>query len=146
MTNTTILKVIVVWAVFNFLIGLYELYIIINRQKLCHDSNDILISGWNLYTKMDPRYCQSVNLVYALESINAIIAILFLFVGIDVYQNRINKNVKNTAFILSLIQLINMLVYLITLRDIFIAKYWYYLIFALPWLIMPIIVIVWALL
>jgi hypothetical protein len=139
------IKIIVVWAIFNFIIGLYELYIIINREKLCRDSNDILISGWNLYTKMDPRYCQSVNPVYASEAINAITAVLFLFVGLDIYQNRLNENVKNTAFILSLIQLINVVVYLITLKDVFMAKYWYYIILTLPWLVMPIIVIIWAL-
>ena len=79
--------IIIIWAVFNLLIGLWEVYIFRNRNKLYLEKESIFssgkkitnffIDGWAEYCKVDSRYIYKPY-VWVFELLNTILAFVFL--------------------------------------------------------------------
>ena len=149
------------WAIFNLLIGIYELYSYKNRDKLKldnssiwnkktkNDDNDdnnndnIFIESWNEYCKVDSRYIIKPY-VWIFELLNLGLAILFIITLI----------MNNLLFMkgILILQIISCSLYFITLvfeymyNDLFVkniktyAKTWmfplYYGISSI-WVILP---------
>jgi len=112
------------WAIFNLFIGIWEIYIFIERNNLVLEKqsfwdkirngtiyiNTLFIDAWSEYTKVDSRYIKQYSpsqYVWIFELLNAFLAIVFIFV-------LIMKNIKWIIFIL-LLQLINCILYFLTL-------------------------------
>ena len=106
-----------VWAVFNILVGMYELYVYEYKKKLKlnyssiwnkshHTNKNIFIEIWNEYCKVDSRYINK-HYVWIFELLNAGLSILFIIALI------INKKIviKNILFL----QIINCFLYFFTL-------------------------------
>ena len=154
------------WGIFNFVIGIYEVYMFINRKKLLINYVSVwdnikngsitfrtfLIEAWAEYCKVDSRYIikySPLQYVWFFELLNFIISVLFLYF-------LINKNLLYIKIIL-LLSICNCSLYFLTLLiEIFnpnntlvldnIRKYaskWnlimYYLIASI-WLIVPIFI------
>jgi hypothetical protein len=112
--------VIYTWAILNFLIGIWEVYIFRNRDKLYLDKETVwqkiktnkttisnfFIDGWAEYCKVDSRYIIK-HYVWFLELLNAFLALLFL--GAVLLNNR------QVMLITILLQLINCIIYFGTL-------------------------------
>ena len=148
------------WAIFNLLIGIYELYSYKNRDKLKLDNSsiwdrnidnksidtsntNIFIESWNEYCKVDSRYIIKPY-VWLFELLNTVLATLFI----------ISLIMNNLLFIKSILilQIISCSLYFITLlnefmyNDLFVknvktyAKKWmfpvYYGISSI-WIILP---------
>lgn len=139
-----LLTIVTIWCFINFIVALYELYIIYHRNKLCRPSNNILVNGWNLYTRLDPRYCLGNNYVFIIEFINALLALPFIYIFIQILYNNVTPQLKNLAFYLSYFQLINILLYIATLLPIINITKWYYILFSLPWFVFPVITMEWS--
>ena len=112
------------WAIFNLFIGIWEIYIFIERSNLILEKqsfwnkirngtisiNTFFIDAWSEYTKVDSRYIKKYSpsqYVWVFELLNAFLAIVFIFV-------LFMKNSKWIIFIL-LLQLINCILYFLTL-------------------------------
>ena len=153
------------WAIFNLFIGIWEIYIFIERDKLVLEKqsfwnkinngntsiNTLLIDAWSEYTKVDSRYIKKYSpsqYVWIFELLNAFLAIIFIIV-------LFMKNIKWIKYIL-LLELINCILYFLTLgieisnSDTILnniknyASFWmipvYYLISSI-WIIVPIILL-----
>lgn len=139
-----LLTIVTIWCFVNFIVALYELYVIYYRSKLCHNSGNLLIQGWTLYTRMDERYCNSNSPVFILEFINAILALPFIYIFIQILYDNVTPQLKNLAFYLSYLQVINLLLYIATLLPVIHITKWYYVLLTLPWFIGPILVMEWS--
>jgi len=139
-----LLAIVTIWCFVNFIVALYELYIIYHRVKLCHPTNNILIGSWNLYTRFDPRYCMNDSYVFLIEFINAVLALPFIYIFIQILYNNITPQLKNLAFYLSYFQVIVVLLYIGTLLPIINVTKWYYILLSIPWFLFPILVMEWS--
>ena len=92
---TLLLCIVWFWAIFNLLIGIYELYSYKNRDKLKLDNSsiwnrktknddnddnnngDIFLESWNEYCKVDSRYIIKPY-VWTFELLNLGLATLFI--------------------------------------------------------------------
>ena len=87
--------IIIIWAIFNVLIGLWEIYIFQNRSKLYLEQESIFssgkkisnffIDGWAEYCKVDSRYIIKPY-VWGFELLNAILAFAFI-ISVMFYPN-----------------------------------------------------------
>jgi hypothetical protein len=145
--------ILIIWSIINFFIGIWEIYIFINRKLLKLESKTLWekidddqitftnfwIEGWSEYCKVDSRYI-SYQYIWGFELLNAILAILFI-------PALFYKSISLIKIIL-LISILNCLLYFISLAieyiynrlDLRYAKWWqfpiYYMISAI-WLIIP---------
>ena len=158
---TLLLCIVWFWAIFNLLIGIYELYSYKNRDKLKLDNSsiwnrktknddnddnnngDIFLESWNEYCKVDSRYIIKPY-VWTFELLNLGLATLFIITLI----------MNNFLFMkgILILQIISCSLYFITLvfeymyNDLFVkniktyAKKWmfplYYSISSI-WVILP---------
>jgi len=112
------------WVIFNLFIGIWEIYIFIERDKLVLEKqsfwnkinngnisiNTLFIDAWSEYTKVDSRYIKKYSpyqYVWIFELLNAFLAIIFIIV-------LFMKNIKWIKYIL-LLELINCILYFLTL-------------------------------
>ena len=107
-----------IWGIFNFLIGLWEIYIFKNRNKLTLQKQTLwdkikkgqiknfFIEGWEEYCKVDSRYIYK-HYVWIFELLNAFLALLFL-------PFLITKNYKACKIILG-VTIVNCIFYFISL-------------------------------
>ena len=114
------MNILWVWAIFNLCIGMYEIYVYKNKDKLrlnqesiwnkCiwnnYKGNDIFIEAWNDYCKVDSRYIYK-HYVWIFELLNAGLSVLFI---IALFMNK-KISIKNILFL----QLINCSLYFLTL-------------------------------
>ena len=161
-------KLLLFWILFNFVIGLYELYIYKNKSELKIKSNtwwlepssNYLIDSWSEYCKVDTRYIYKLY-VWFFELFNAITAIILLFMIVFVNLLNIFTNSKIVDFaiikfiilIIIFLQLVNCCGYFISLTYEWIknkheitryAKWWMYPIYygiSSIWIIIPLIIL-----
>jgi hypothetical protein len=102
------------WIIFNILIGIWEIYIFLNRDKLYLEKesifsskkkiNNFFIDGWAEYCKVDSRYIYKPY-VWSFELINALLA--FVLLAVMFYPNWIK--------LILILQIINCSGYFLTL-------------------------------
>ena len=97
------------WAVFNFIIGIYEIYCFINRNKLRIGfyAERPVIGSWSEYCRVDSRYIYKPY-VWGFELLNAALATVFLYVMMT------SQSITLLTYILTL-QVIACSIYFITL-------------------------------
>jgi len=110
------------WAVFNLLIGIWELYAFYNRKSLKLEKETIwqkikngtttfttfFLDAWSEYSKVDSRYITNTFCyVWNFELCNAVLSIIFILV-------LLNNNTKWIKLIL-LFEIINTVLYFTTL-------------------------------
>lgn len=156
-------RLIFYWLLLNALICIYEFVMLINRGRL-HSlvtpnfwsqdrpftsslTSEFWLSGWAEYTRFDPRYQDPTNYVHLIELGNVVITLIpSLIIMWEILNNKMSPELYHLAIIISIYQLVATSAFIITLLmsgngD---SKHWAYTIFDLPWIIMPIVTIVWA--
>jgi hypothetical protein len=112
------------WGFFNLLIGIWEIYAFLNRNKLVLENvtiwekiksgnitiGNFWLEAWNEYCKVDSRYIIRPY-VWTFELLNALIAFIFIFIFILGFTN----SSRNIIKILLLLIIINCVIYFISL-------------------------------
>ena len=151
-------RVIFYWMLLNVLICIYELAMVINRYQMTitnywsHEypftsslTPEFWLDGWAEYSRFDPRYLDDQNYVHLIELGNVIITLIpSLIIMVAILNNNISPEIYRLALIVSIYQLVVTTIYYVTLIPSAIGKYWLYVIFDLPWVVMPIVTIMWA--
>ena len=101
------------WAIFNFIIGIYEIYCFINRDKLRigYDRRSPIIGSWSEYCRVDRRYITKPY-VWLFELLNAALATVFLYVMLTTQSIRFSLTLLTTLLWL---QVVACSIYFITL-------------------------------
>ena len=155
-------RVIFYWMLLNVLVCIYEIVMLVNRYRLnTYLTNfwsldvplvssltpEFWLSGWAEYTRFDPRYQDPTNYVHLIELGNVVITLIpsLLIMG-AILKGDMTTSLYRLAIVISVYQLVATSVFDIMLimsgaED---SKYWIYAIFDLPWIIMPIVTIMWA--
>ncbi len=161
-------RAIIAWMIFSILASLYELAMLLHRNYLAkmgpklQKSNfwerrcsvlstfdrSFWLDGWIEYTKIDPRYLKPNNYVHAMELINMLTMFPMAVALFGILTKRIpRKKIKLMMALISVVQLTSTVLYYITwymeVRKG--GKYLWYLLFDLPWIVMPIYGIIWGL-
>lgn len=122
------------WGIFNLLIGIWEIYIFINRSNLVLEKeslwekisngttsiNTFFVDAWAEYTKVDSRYIKQYSptqYVWGFELTNAVLAIVFILV-LFMKNGKTEKDIKSkTKWIkyILVLELINCILYFLTL-------------------------------
>ena len=114
------MNILWVWAIFNLCIGMYEIYVYKNKDKLRlnemsiwnnYKGNDIFIEAWNDYCKVDSRYIYK-HYVWIFELLNAGLSVLFI-IALFINKKTYIKNISITNILF--LQLINCSLYFLTL-------------------------------
>jgi len=159
--QSTLTKIIFYWLFLNVLIGIYEITMLLGRSHLCNNSYfwtqdfgigetltaNFWLQGWSEYARFDPRYCQSNNYVHGIELTNVLVSFIpsLLVMKYILTPKPIPPSILKLTILFSLIQFIATFIYYVTGLSSYNYKYWIYAIFDLPWLIMPLITIIWVL-
>ena len=116
------------WAIFNLLIGIWEVYAFINRKQLVLSKDSIWkkisngtttlhtfwIDAWSEYCKVDSRYIETYSkyqYVWFFELLNSVLAILFILSILYLSSKKKNSFIK----MILLISIINCICYYLTL-------------------------------
>lgn len=161
-----LIRMIFIWLTLNSIICIYELIVLMNRKQICNNQqlnfwkkeykfkeslgSKFWIDGWSEYSKFDPRYCNSSNYIYLVEFGNIIFTFIPFVIMIGYLLSnhfdihKIPKWAFKLLLISSCIQLTLTSIYLTSGIKTYNSKYNSYLIFNLPWIIMPIVTIYWS--
>ena len=163
--KSVLLRVIFIWLSLNTFICLFEILVLLNRTKMCETRGNFWtreqtfqdslkrkfwIEAWSEYAKFDPRYCNPQSKVYLFELTNVLVSFIpsVVMIGYLVYTKFEVEKIPHWVFILLMlgsgVQFISTSIYLLTGVSQFNRKYSPYVILDLPWLIMPLIVIIWS--
>lgn len=158
----TLDAVVYVWLWFNLLICILEIVMLSHRCRLASLaqqswwSQDIPLTsslttnfwlgGWAEYTHLDTRYQDVSSYVHLFELINVVFTLIPSLI-ILINFRRLTSSYLRLAWFISLIQLVTTSVYYLTLIPEIHrvnSQTGIYALFNLPWIVMPIVTMIWA--